>query len=160
MKQLETVRIPVHSMIDLITNSSTEIFVDCTGSVQPAKDLLQELLKLNGSDKTVDEVFDVTLEVDRYNLEIYIEYNLEDDDDEWERLTKEYKIHEGKYEDTQKELKRLVQDYLDGKVEIDIDSYHVQKFLKVTSKDKKYNHLLKLLDKFLNSPHYYEYNTG
>ena len=160
---MKTIKIPIHSLIDLITNSSTEIFVDCKASVQPAKDLLQELLKLQGSDKNVDEVFEVTLEENGHNIESYIEYYLEDDNEEtFLRLKEEYKFNDStlEYKDRQKELDRLVEDYKAGKVEIDIDSYHVQKYLKVISKDEKYNHLLELLDKFLHSPDHYEYSTG
>lgn len=159
MKQQEKVKIAIHSLIDLITNSSTEIFVDCTNSVQPAKDLLQELLELNGSDKKVDEVFDVTLEEDYNNLSDYIEYYLEEDE-AYDTIIENYKINEGEYSDREKEIDKLIKDYQAGKVDLNIDSYHVQKHLVVTSKDEKYNHLLKLLNKFLNSPKHYEYSNG
>ena len=77
----------------MITNSSTEIFVDCQGSVKPAKDLLQELLKLQGSDKSVNEVFEVTLEEDGYNIETWFDYQFEWEDKEiYEKYNKEYDL--------------------------------------------------------------------
>jgi len=157
------VKIPVHSLIDLITNSSTEIFVDCTSSVQPAKDLLTEFLKLSGSDKTCDEVFDVSLEEDSWNIESWFDYQFEweGDSEVYEKYVKEYNLKGPDYKERQINLKKLIEDYQAGKCEdIEIDSYHIQKFLKVTSKDDKYTHLLELLKKFLHSPNHYEYSNN
>lgn len=54
--------IPIHSIVDLITNSSTEIFVSFKkDSVKVIKDLIQEIIKSTGSDKKVDDLFTVTL---------------------------------------------------------------------------------------------------
>jgi len=158
-----TIKIPVHSLIDLITNSSTEIFVDCSGSVQPAKDLLTEFLKVSGSDKTCDEVFEVTLEQDHYNIETWFDYQFKWDSDEgvYEKYNNEYDLEgSGDYKKGQENQKRLVEDYKAGKCpDIKIDSYHIQKHLVVTSKDDKYTHLLELLKKFLHSPEHYEYSN-
>ena len=79
MKQLATVKIPIHSLIDLITNSSTEIFVHSSASIEPAKAILNELLKLSGSQETCDDVFEISLEYSEY--ETY-EDDEEDDDNE------------------------------------------------------------------------------
>ncbi|MEK0337391.1 MAG: hypothetical protein QQN41_08160, partial [Nitrosopumilus sp.] len=149
-----------HSIIDLLTNSSTEIFVNCEESVEPAKELLTELLKLNGSDKTCDEVFEVTLKEDECNIETYFErYFQYDNEEEYEDIKEIYDLEEGSYDDQQKKLKNLIRDYVDGKLNVKIDPYRIQKLLVITSKDEKYNHLIKLLDKFLNSPEHYEYST-
>ena len=53
--------VALHSVIDLITNSSTEMFMDFSGSIEPIKDLVNEFLKINGSDKTCDDVFNMTI---------------------------------------------------------------------------------------------------
>ena len=66
--------VALHSVIDLITNSSTEMFMDFSGSIEPIKDLVNEFLKINGSDKTCDDVFNMTI----------IPSWAEDDPDEWE----------------------------------------------------------------------------
>ena len=54
----------VHSVIDLITNSSTEIFTTATDTaVLDVRVLLGEILKAAGSKKQVDDVFDIKVEV-------------------------------------------------------------------------------------------------
>ena len=54
--------VTAHSVIDLITNSSTEMFMDFAGSIEPLKELIDELLKSSG--KTCDEVFKITIRPD------------------------------------------------------------------------------------------------
>ena len=46
--------VKLHSFIDLITNSSTEIFINRIGAIEPLKELVDEFLKMNGSDKTLN----------------------------------------------------------------------------------------------------------
>jgi len=57
---MKEIRIPFHSYIDVITNSSTEIFASVSNN---AKDIMTEILtsvlKAAGSNKTVDEIFDI-----------------------------------------------------------------------------------------------------
>lgn len=53
-----TTIIPVHSFIDLITNSSTEIFVSAnTGAIKTIKQLVENLLTIGGGTLTADQVF-------------------------------------------------------------------------------------------------------
>lgn len=160
MKQQEMVKIPVHSLIDLITNSSTEIFVHSEKSVEPAKELLQELLILNGSKEKVEDVFDFSIELGR--LEEYFEYYLENDE---EALT-ELGIDPNEFDnldwtDRGKKIKEVVKDINEGRKEIpfSIDKYHVETYLVVKSKQSKYDHLLELLNKFLYSPDWYEHSS-
>lgn len=48
----------LHSVVDVITNSSTVIYTYQNGSVDPAKELINEMLKLVGvTDKTADDLF-------------------------------------------------------------------------------------------------------
>jgi len=50
----------IHSQIDLITNSSTEIFTTCTeSSVRNLKEFIQIVLNEAKCEKTVDELFDI-----------------------------------------------------------------------------------------------------
>jgi len=52
------IKLKLHSVVDVITNSSTVIYTYQNGSVTPAKELVNEVLKLQGiTDKTADDVF-------------------------------------------------------------------------------------------------------
>jgi len=55
-------KLKVHSFVDLITNSSTEIYIDYSNSVIPCKAMIDEMFKACGVNKTCDEVFDITIE--------------------------------------------------------------------------------------------------
>ena len=59
---MRTIRFNFHSVVDLITNSSTEMFADFRNSVEPCKELINEMFKACGIDKTCDEVFEIYLE--------------------------------------------------------------------------------------------------
>ena len=66
---MKVIKIPLHSIIDVITNSSTEIYTFYGPSVEPAKELIGEMLKTFGIDKTVDEIFNIYVlgdEVENY----------------------------------------------------------------------------------------------
>lgn len=56
------IEINVHSFVDLITNSSTEMFIDYSDSVEPCKRMIDEMFKTAGIYKTCDDVFNVFLE--------------------------------------------------------------------------------------------------
>ena len=54
--------IPVHSSVNLITNSSSEIFIFASNqTVTVAKDLINQILKLAGSISTADDLFKIKL---------------------------------------------------------------------------------------------------
>jgi hypothetical protein len=57
------IRIKYHSFINLITNSSSETFINATDStVDTAKAIIDNILKAGGSSKTADELFSVRLD--------------------------------------------------------------------------------------------------
>lgn len=59
--------IPIHSFVDLITNSSSEIYIYASdGTIKSVKELINNLLRGVGSDKTADDLFtfDVGVEID------------------------------------------------------------------------------------------------
>jgi hypothetical protein len=58
---MTTIKLLVHSFVDLITNSSTEMYIDYSGSVEPCKEMINGIFKTFGVEKTCDEVFDITL---------------------------------------------------------------------------------------------------
>lgn len=70
---MESIILRVHSVIDVITNSSSEIYVEATANtVKNVKELVDNLFKLTGSTIKCDDVFDIALK----NL------NGEEDDDD------------------------------------------------------------------------------
>lgn len=65
--------INLHSFVDLITNSSSEIFIDVgSKSVETIKELVNSLFKLGGSDLVFDDLFNIYTEVMDYNEYEYI----------------------------------------------------------------------------------------
>ena len=67
-----TTRIPIHSFVDLITNSSSEIFVSAdVNTVKAVKKLIDNILKASGSDKTSDDLFDIGLGYEVTDTETY-----------------------------------------------------------------------------------------
>jgi len=95
------IKIPYHSFIDVITNSSTEIYVSADKqSIEMAKEFIDGLLKIAGSDKTFDDLFEAKVEIgyacdywDDYKEYILDELNvkwLDDDDNEIKEVVDEY----------------------------------------------------------------------
>ena len=107
-----------HSVIDLITNSSTEMFIDFSGSINPLKELINEVFKMSGIEKTCDDVFKMTIVPDW----------AEDDVEEWEIVKDTWK-----------------------------DDGYAMTVLQIETKDESFNHLAKLIQKFLDSMDTSEY---
>jgi hypothetical protein len=140
-------KIKLHSSVDLITNSSTVIFTYQDGSLEPLKDLVNEMLKTFGRTETFDDIFyaDVFLEDDYQYFESYnIECPLTGDD-------------------TDSQLKELKLQIIKGEIEkpqwmIDIegeqsrcDYYLPDTQLEILPKDEKYSELANKLLRYLNS---------
>jgi hypothetical protein len=79
--------VSVHSVIDLITNSSTEMFIDYSGSIDHIKELVNEILVMQGSSLTCDDIFHLKI-VSQYADEDY-EGNLNEDPTELEFIVKD-----------------------------------------------------------------------
>lgn len=76
---MEMLKFSIHSMVDVITNSSTMIYT-YQNSVNEAKDLVQEILNLMGiTDKTPDDIFYYGSFCEPC---IYVEYLLDEMDDD------------------------------------------------------------------------------
>ena len=154
------VKLNIHSVIDLITNSSTEIFINCSNSIEPTKELLTELLTLFGSEKnTLEEVFDIYTEYDKESASDFIQYSAEYEDS---GLYNKLNIGENL---SNKDERILIEKYVDeinngNKPVPKTFSYNVQIFLKIVSKEPKFDKFIVLLDKFFNSAEYYEYGDG
>ena len=76
-------RVNTHSVIDLITNSSTEMFMNMESSVEPLKELINEFFRVSGVNKTCDDVFKITV------ANSYWEDYFEDMKDDYPELTEE-----------------------------------------------------------------------
>jgi len=58
------ITIPIHSIVDVITNSSSVIYTEATdNAIQIAKSIVDEILALGGSDKTADDLYDFKYQV-------------------------------------------------------------------------------------------------
>ena len=52
----------MHSFVDLITNSSTEIYIEATDkTIESVKQLVNNILSLGGSSQTCDDLFTIEL---------------------------------------------------------------------------------------------------
>lgn len=83
------VNVNVHSVVDLITNSSTEIFMSASDSaIQNVKEIIDAVLKASGSDKTCDDLFIVEKAVMNESsiLSYAVDYII-DDPESWEHVS-------------------------------------------------------------------------
>ena len=75
--ELKQITLKIHSFIDIITNSSTEIYVQASDStIKSIKSLVNSLLAIGGSSLKCDDIFIMKLVSDRD------EYEDEEDEDE------------------------------------------------------------------------------
>lgn len=76
-KNMKSININIHSFVDLITNSSSVVYVMASESTITAiKDVVNSVLKLSHSDLTADQLF---------NFELYKEY--EESSDTYVKVT-------------------------------------------------------------------------
>jgi len=59
---MKSFKIAIHSIVEVITNSSTVIYTYQGGSLEPAKELIKEVLKLMGENVDVDDAFEFKIE--------------------------------------------------------------------------------------------------
>lgn len=66
-------KIKIHSFVDLITNSSTEIYIRASDkSIETLKKIIDNLLELGESKYKADDLFDFSLKLDELLLDDYI----------------------------------------------------------------------------------------
>lgn len=151
----------LHSIIDLITNSSTEIFCHSENSLAACRKLVDEFLLSLNSELKCDDIFELSVEPEEYQIENYLEYYVEDDI----RYDSKYKTNgkpdEEKIKVEVKRREQQLKDYFSGKGKKPswFDSYHVPTSLVLKPKSSKYEKLAKLFSEFLYSPDYYEYSN-
>lgn len=142
----------IHSVVDVITNSSTTIFI-YQNCVEQVKELVQEVLNLSGiKDKTSDDIFYYGVFCKDY---IYLDYINENDghDSDIPLVKSEYGTPE--YEEEQKKQKEWLHNlkisiikgeketpkWFEAAEEDDYSCYNYSTHLNLIVKDEKYNTL-------------------
>lgn len=143
-------KLNIHSIVDLITNSSTVIFTYQDSETQ-AKELLQEILKLSGVETPVDELFYFGVFLEDFDK--YSDY-IDDND-------VELKGYPEKWKEQNAYLENMIQEIMRGdikrpkwfdEVEDDYEYLAPSRSLYITAKDDKHKPLVDKMLKFLNSP--------
>jgi hypothetical protein len=81
---------PLHSFVNLITNSSSEIFVEATKATKKSvQEIVDLLLKEGGSTKTCADVFQISLIIPKGTYNPNWEEDAEGDEDVSEELEKD-----------------------------------------------------------------------
>ena len=157
------IKLKLHSMVDVITNSSTTIFTYSDGSVKPAKELINEFLKIMGSDFTADDMFDIFVMPNDWAIEIWADRLGEDDPEEKDRLPAQLvEALEGYDESVKAIIESICIQVSRGKIEQPTwlsEIYEVEcgdwmkcgNNLYIVAKDEKYEELAKKLRDFLYS---------
>ncbi|CAB4131461.1 hypothetical protein UFOVP276_210 [uncultured Caudovirales phage] len=78
-------KIKIHSMTDLITNSSTTIYTYSDASESAMRNMIEEFFKVFGIDKKCDEVFTLTVTCKSYDYSDRVS-NLDDMPEEFKGL--------------------------------------------------------------------------
>jgi hypothetical protein len=150
-------KINLHSMTDLITNSSTTIFTLHDNSVKPCKELVNEVLALMGSDKKCDDIFELSVEADLEYATDMVYDRLQDllDEEEYKALKISDDYSKG-YDKVQKILKDIRSgkmekpDWYDELIE-DNEDMQGNTELVIVVKDPQFQKLAEKVIKFLNS---------
>lgn len=129
---MKRIIIKLHSAVDLITNSSTVIFTYQDGSLNPVKEMVNEMLKTFGSELTFDDIFWAQVLPDEYDYDITRP-------DNYEELEIQYIKGEIEVQDWMKNCNQC--DYYEGDTS-----------LHLIPKDEKYSELANKILNFLNSP--------
>ena len=148
-------KLNVHSIVDVITNSSTVIYT-YQDSTKEAKELLQEILNLMGEDKKVDDLFNIGVFLS--STEYYTEHIDESEDDE-EEIPANYPDD---YKAQNKYIEDLIESILKGEVVkpawmklieegTNYNDFPYPTSLYISSKEAKYDALAKKILAFLNS---------
>ena len=132
---METMEIRIHSVTDLITNSSTTIYTNSLGSIGACKEMIDEFFKVLGVDKKCDDVFNLVVTME----DTYIYEDLNNDfSDELLNDVRTGKVEKPKW-------------MIDAERSADINTY-----LHVTAKSPEYEKLAKLVKTFLYSDRAFE----
>ena len=141
-------KLKIHSVVDVITNSSTVIYTYQDSSLQAAKDLFQEFLTLLGEKVDVDSVFSFGVfasDLNTYCESGYFPEELKDEQD--------YKQEYKNVEDIITSVLNKEMEKPNWMTEAENDYYDWKNStsLYIKPKDEKYNALAEKALKFLNS---------
>lgn len=135
---IDQIKLRIHSVVDVITNSSTVIYTNCDDNcLQNARDLVNTILKEAGSDKTADDLytFKIALTEDAihqlYYNEDFIEksgYKKQPSDLGW----RENVYHLSKFLDDNNITYEDVKEFLDSD-----EDYNSNTVIIITTKDGK-----------------------
>jgi hypothetical protein len=154
---IESVKIKLHSMTDLITNSSTVIYTYSEASKEACEKMIDAIFETFGIDKKCSDVF--TLSISTNDIDEYICESDPDDDTPEDMLNDDECFNSDK-------VSKLLDDIESGAVEqpewltkkIERISngrdYPLETTLIITPKDEKYNKMAKLVSSFLYSPNH------
>lgn len=153
------IKLKFHSIVDVITNSSTVIFT-YQDSVAQAKELIAEILKMTGSSKTPDDIFyyGVFCELDSYLDDIEEEF--EDDDEELPNGLPTHDDWKTENELREKWLLGIITRVIKGEIEkpewmdsreTNCDEYRKSTELYLIPKSDEYNELGEKIQKLLGS---------
>jgi hypothetical protein len=142
-------KIPVHSVTDLITNSSTTIFTYSGSSEQVLKDMINEIFKTFGIYNKCEDVFDtVVLCNDKYQ---YTEY-IDDCDGEYPEGVDETTDINQLYDDVKSgKLPKPAWFHIVEESESSYDYFTPSTYLYIIPKEKEYEKLSELIKSFLYS---------
>lgn len=145
-----------HSIIDVITNSSTEIYSWYDDSVSICKEMINEFLKAFELAGVSDDYFKITVEFDPY---IYTEYFSELSEEDIEEIPEEERLPDDlKEKDFEKWRADLAEKGIypkwvkNAEEEEDYNGRLPTNEFIITAKDEKYNGVANKIYEFLNSP--------
>jgi hypothetical protein len=163
------IKLNIHSVVDVITNSSTTVFI-YQNCVDEVKELVQEMLNLSSdTDKTPSDVFHYgVFAEDHYYMDHISD---EEDEEDVPQVTASYDTPEYKEQiKKQKEwLLNLKISIIKGEIEkpdwmeraeTNYDEYEVGTELNLIVKDENYAQFVKKIQKLLNGVTADGYNDG
>ena len=142
---MKTIKLKLHSYVELITNSSTSIYSQHKDHVEPFKELINNFLKINNIDKTCDDIFVVN-----YFLIDPCMYFIDDDidgDEARELALKYIELIQSDNEDKPQwmfDIERKFDDYMGTEIYI-------------SAKSEEYDSLAKQFEKFIKMPNTAEF---
>lgn len=156
----QTYPIPIHSMTDQITNSSTVIYTYSEASEKALKDMVNEIFKVSGIDKTCDDVFTLVVGMDdSYDYKSYL--NDLDEDELPEGFENWGDMDCNSKSDAVSKFTKAVfsgaepkPEWMDKAEEAEFDYYRRSTTLYITPKAPEYAALAKKVSQFLYSTHH------
>ena len=138
-------KLQLHSITDLITNSSTVIYTYSDYSVEPLKEMVNEFLKISNIDKTCDDLFKLKI---LYNEDTY--RDLFSDTEEGRAMG---------WEKRREFVEQMLKDHVSNDTPLpdwaqhinDYGDYPPQTFLYICPLKPEYEKLAELIKKFLYS---------